>query len=63
MRKLGLFVALAMLVLAGTGAWIAANTYANVEPATYAQLDPSELMRSSTPPPAERIVDYSLVFE
>ena len=62
MRSLRLFAVAAALVLTGVGAWLASTTRARVEPPNV-QVDPMQIMRESQHLPAQRLVDFSLVFE
>jgi hypothetical protein len=63
MRNLRLFAVAAALVLTGVGAWVASTTRARVEPPTQVRVDPMQIMRESKNLPAQRLVDFSLVFE
>ena len=63
MRKLSLFAVVMTLVPAGTAAWIAAITHANVEAPMHFQIDQLQLTRDAGSLPIERGVDYSLIFE
>jgi len=63
MRNLRAFAVAAALVLTGVGAWIASTARARVEPPTHVQVDPMQVMREPKNLPAQRQVDFSLVFE
>ena len=63
MRKPGLFAVAAALILTGVGTWFASATRARVEPPTHSRVDPMQMMRASPELPAERLVDFSVVFE
>jgi hypothetical protein len=63
MRKFGFF-AVAGLILAGFGGWIAATTQARVTaPTNSARMDVLQMMSAAGDLPSERFVDYSLVYE
>ena len=62
MPKICLFAGTAALILAGIGAWAASTTQARVEAAPAATVDPFQIMMNVKELPAEKFVDYSLVF-
>jgi hypothetical protein len=63
MHNLRLFAVPAALVVTGVGAWVASTARARVEPPAHVPLDPIQIMRESKNLQAQRLVDFSLVFE
>ena len=62
MRKIGL-LAIAALMLAGVGGWVASTTHARVEaPIAAGGIDPSQISINARDLPIEEFVDYSFVF-
>ena len=63
MRKFGFF-AVAALILAGFGGWIASTSQARVAaPVNGVSIDPMQLMIASGNLPTQHVVDYSLVYD
>ena len=65
MRKTNLFAIAAAVILAGVGAWAVLTTRAPVAVAAppVVQIDPSKMMMNARDDlPAERLVDYSVIF-
>jgi hypothetical protein len=62
MRKIGL-LAIAALMLAGVGGWVASTTHARHEaPIAAGGIDPSQISINARDLPIEEFVDYSFVF-
>ncbi len=62
MRKIGL-LAIAALMLAGVGGWVASTTHAQVEaPIAAGGIDTSQISINARDLPIEEFVDYSFVF-
>ena len=62
MRKIGL-LAIAALMLAGVGGWVASTTHARVEaPIAAGGIDTSQISINARDLPIEEFVDYSFVF-
>ena len=62
MRKIGL-LAIAALMLAGVGGWVASTTHARVEaPIAAGGIDPSQISINARDLAIEEFVDYSFVF-
>ena len=65
MRKTNLFAIATAVILAGVGAWAVLTTRAPVAVAAppVVQIDPSKMMMNARDDlPAERLVDYSVIF-
>ena len=61
--KLGFF-AIAALILAGFGGWIASTSQARVAaPMDGISIDPMQMMTAAPHLPTQHVVDYSLVYE
>jgi hypothetical protein len=60
MRK---FAVVALLILAGIGAWAASTTHARVEiPVADNRIDPFQMMLNARDLPTEHYLDYTEVF-
>ena len=62
MRKLSL-IAVAAIVLAGVGGWVASTTHARVQaPLAVGGMDPLQIAINARDLPTEHIVDYSFIY-
>jgi hypothetical protein len=62
MRKIGLFAAVATLVLVGVGAWAGSTSQARVDVVPGIRFDPAELMVNTKDLPEVEFVDYTFVY-
>jgi hypothetical protein len=62
MRKICLLTVAGASILAGLGTWVASTTYARVQAAPAAGVDPVEIMLHAANLPATEFVDHTFVF-
>jgi hypothetical protein len=63
MRKISLLAIVAVVILAGAGAWVASTTHARVEaPIALGGMDPTQMMINARDLPTGDFVDYTFVF-
>jgi len=62
MRKICLLTVAGASILAGVGAWVASTTYARVQAAPAAGIDPLEIMLKAQHLPSAEFVDHTFVF-
>jgi hypothetical protein len=63
MRKISLFAAATVLILAGLGGWVASTTHARVEAAVaVGGIYPSQITMNAHDMPTEEFADYTFVF-
>jgi hypothetical protein len=62
MRKICLLTVAGASILSGVGAWVASTTYARVQVAPAAGVDPLEIMLNAKYLPAAEFVDHTFIF-